>query len=57
MSPPGFFTFSLCRFDLLEKYGCSQELSSRLNYAFDKVETMLTTRAGTARTLSARSNR
>ena len=57
MSPPGFFTFSLCRFDLLEKYGCSQELSSRLNYAFDKVETMLTSRAGSGRTMSARSNR
>merc|ERR1719219_589481 len=46
------------RFDLLEKYGCSPELSSRLNYAFDKVETMLTTRTGGGggRTLSARSN-
>jgi len=45
------------RFDLLEKYGCSMELSSRLNYAFDKVETMLTSRTGGGRTLSARSNR
>lgn len=45
------------RFDLLEKYGCSLELSSRLNYAFDKVETMLTSRAGSGRTMSARSNR
>jgi len=25
------------RFDLLEKYGCSAELASRLNYAYDKV--------------------
>ena len=25
------------RFDLLEKYGCSPELASRLNYAYDKV--------------------
>jgi len=45
------------RFDLLEKYGCSMELSSRLNYAFDKVETMLNTRGVAGRTLSSRSNR
>ena len=57
IEPPEFFTLHLCRFDLLEKYGCSLELSSRLNYAFDKVETMLTSRAGTGRTMSARSNR
>mgnify|MGYP001282211881 CR=1 FL=1 len=25
------------RFDLLEKYGCSQEIASRLTYAYDKV--------------------
>ena len=30
------------RLDLIEKYGCSQELSSRLGYAFDKVTTMMT---------------
>ena len=53
---PGL-TFHQCRFDLLEKYGCSMELSSRLNYAFDKVETMLTSRTGGGRTLSTRSNR
>merc|ERR1719351_241953 len=32
------------RFDLLERYGCSQELSSRMAYAYDKVETMLSSR-------------
>ena len=25
------------RFDLLEKYGCSQDIAARLNYAYDKV--------------------
>jgi len=45
------------RFDLLEKYGCSHELASRLEYAFDKVDTMLNSKNGTGRTLSARSNR
>merc|ERR1719259_262680 len=47
------------RFDLLERYGCSQELSSRLAYAYDKVETMLSSRngAGTGRVMSSRSNR
>merc|ERR1719391_710338 len=29
------------RFDLIEKYGCSAEISSRLNYAYEKVDTML----------------
>ena len=33
------------------------ELSSRLNYAYDKVETMLNTRGVAGRTLSSRSNR
>jgi len=42
------------RFDLLEKFGCSPELASRLNYAYDKVETMMNSKAGTGRTLSAR---
>jgi len=45
------------RFDLLEKYGCTMELSSRLNYAYDKVETMLNTRGVAGRTLSSRSAR
>jgi len=47
------------RFDLLERYGCSQELSSRMAYAYDKVETMLSSRngAGTGRVMSSRSNR
>jgi len=47
------------RFDLLERYGCSQELSSRLAYAYDKVETMLSSRngGGTGRVMSSRSNR
>jgi len=45
------------RFDLLEKFGCSPELASRLNYAYDKVETMLNSKAGTGRTLSTKSNR
>jgi len=45
------------RFDLLEKYGCSSELASRLNYAYDKVETMRNSKAGAgARTLSSKSN-
>jgi len=44
------------RFDLLERYGCSQELSSRMAYAYDKVETMLSSRngAGTGRVMSSR---
>jgi len=29
------------RFDLLEKYGCSEEISSRLGYALDKIDAML----------------
>jgi len=37
------------RFDLLEKYGCSAELASRLNYAYDKVETMINSRGSTVR--------
>jgi len=44
------------RFDLLEKYGCSSELASRLNYAYDKVETMRNSKAGGGRTLSTKSN-
>jgi len=37
------------RFDLLEKYGCSAELASRLNYAYDKVETMINSRGSAVR--------
>lgn len=29
------------RFDLLEKFGCSQEISSRLSYAYDKIDAMI----------------
>jgi len=29
------------RFDLLEKYGCSQEIASRLTYAYDKIDVMM----------------
>ena len=32
------------RFDLLEKFGCSPELASKLKYACGKVETMLNAR-------------
>lgn len=35
------------RFDLIEKYGCSNELSSRLVYAYDKVTTMMNNAKGT----------
>jgi len=45
------------RFDLVEKYGCSHELASRLDYAFDKVDTMLHSKGNPGRTLSARSAR
>jgi len=47
------------RFDLLEKHGCTAELASRLNYAYDKVETMINNKSGTGRTLStaSKSNR
>jgi len=46
------------RFDLLKKNGCSEELASRITYAFDKVETMLSNKSGTTgRVMSARSNR
>ena len=46
------------RFDLLEKYGCSSELASRLNYAYDKVEemSMRNSNAGGGSTLSTKSN-
>ncbi|XP_040566312.1 serine/threonine-protein kinase PLK1 [Lepeophtheirus salmonis] len=29
------------RFDLIERYGCSQELASRLTYAYDKIEALI----------------
>lgn len=29
------------RFDLLEKFGCSQDIASRLGYAYDKIDAML----------------
>lgn len=29
------------RFDLLEKFGCSQDIASRLSYAYDKIDAML----------------
>ncbi len=29
------------RFDLIQKYGCSHELASRLTYALDKVNSMI----------------
>jgi len=46
------------RFDLLKKNGCSEELASRITYAFDKVETMLSNKSGTGgRVMSTRSNR
>jgi len=44
------------RFDLLEKFGCSPELASRLNYAYDKVDTMVNSKSGTARSQSVKSN-
>jgi len=44
------------RFDLLEKFGCSPELASRLTYAYDKVDTMINNRTGTGqRTVSTAS--
>jgi len=45
------------RFDLLERFGCSQELSTRLNYALDKVETMVSNSNSRPRAASTRSNR
>jgi len=46
------------RFDLLKKNGCSEELASRITYAFDKVETMLSNKSGNGgRVMSTRSNR
>jgi len=35
------------RFDLLEEFGCPPKLASRLEYACEKVETMLNAQAGT----------
>ena len=29
------------RFDLIQQHGCSEELATRLQYAFEKVETMI----------------
>jgi len=43
------------RFDLLEKFGCSAELGSRLNYAYDKVNTMTNSKFGTGRSQSTKS--
>jgi len=43
------------RFDLLEKFGCSPELGSRLTYAADKVNTMINSKFGTGRSQSAKS--
>ncbi len=34
------------RFDLLEKWGCSQEVASRLSYALDKVTSMISNARG-----------
>jgi len=45
------------RFDLLSRNGCSPELASRLNYAFDKVETMLNNKAGPGGRVPSRSSR
>jgi len=46
------------RFDLLKSNGCSEELASRITYAFDKVETMLSNKSGTGgRVMTTRSNR
>ena len=40
------------RFDLIEKFGCSTELSSRLSYALEKITSMVNAppanKAGTA---------
>ncbi|XP_023331848.1 serine/threonine-protein kinase PLK1 [Eurytemora carolleeae] len=35
------------RFDLLEKYGCSQDIAARLNYAYDKIEAMMKSKTST----------
>jgi hypothetical protein len=34
------------RFDLLEKFGCSQEIASRIGYAYDKVNAFNITECG-----------
>ena len=42
----------------MKNNGCSDELASRITYAFDKVETMLSNKSGTGnRVMSTRSNR
>ncbi|XP_023323849.1 serine/threonine-protein kinase PLK1 isoform X1 [Eurytemora carolleeae] len=35
------------RFDLLEKYGCSQDIAARLNYAYDKIDAMMKSKTST----------
>jgi polo-like kinase 1 len=35
------------RFDLLEKYGCSQDIAARLTYAFDKIDAMIRSKTST----------
>ena len=35
------------RLDLIEKYGCSTELSTRLVYTFEKVENMIKSKKNT----------
>jgi len=34
------------RFDLLEKHGCSQDIASRITYAYDKVDAMMKSKVG-----------
>jgi len=44
------------KFDLIEKHGCGTELGSRINYAFDKVDTMLNSK-GVGKTPSVKSTK
>lgn len=41
--------FRIFKYSLIEKFGCSRELSSRLRYAKTMVERLMTTKSGSGR--------
>ncbi|XP_033751628.1 serine/threonine-protein kinase PLK1-like isoform X1 [Pecten maximus] len=45
--------FHIFRLSLIEKYGCSKELASRIRYAKTMVERLMTTKSGSGRVRSA----
>ncbi|XP_052245171.1 serine/threonine-protein kinase PLK1-like isoform X2 [Dreissena polymorpha] len=45
--------FTIFKFSLIEKFGCSKELASRLRYARTMVERLMTTKSGSGRVRSS----